>query len=220
ARRASGLSAPSAPMMTSAASRRPSLPMTARTIPSPSASTAVILAWTGTAPAATAASRRALSETSRGTPTPCSASLRPRPATTPRHPPPRTAVPPPRKAGELPAPPGRAARQQIAPLARVGNADAQLRQHLHAARPDQVAARLVAGKGGLVGQRDAGAAAGEHQRGDAAGRPRSHHHRVKGRRGHLCLPRGRRLIGPPAPSPAPPHPSPRRRTAAPARAGR
>jgi hypothetical protein len=57
-------------MTTSAASRRPSLATTARTIPSPSASTAVILAWTGTAPAATAASRRALSKTSRGTTTP------------------------------------------------------------------------------------------------------------------------------------------------------
>jgi hypothetical protein len=44
--------------------------MTARTIPSPSVSTAVILAWTGTAPAATAASRSALSKTSRGTTTP------------------------------------------------------------------------------------------------------------------------------------------------------
>jgi hypothetical protein len=67
ANRATGLSAPSAAMMTSPARRCPSLEMTASTLPSPPASTAVILALTGTAPASTAASRSAWSNASRGT---------------------------------------------------------------------------------------------------------------------------------------------------------
>ena len=43
-------------------------------------------------------------------------------------------------------------------------------QELDAAWADEVAAGLVAGEPGLVDERDPGAAAGEDQRGDAAGR--------------------------------------------------
>ena len=46
------------------------------------------------------------------------------------------------------------------------------------ARPDQVAAGLVPREGGLVGQGDPGAAAGQHQRGDAARGPGADHHGV------------------------------------------
>jgi hypothetical protein len=98
----------------------------------------------------------------------------------PRHHHPVIGVAPARERGELAGPPGRADRQQVASLARVGNADAQFREYLHAARADQVATRLVAGEGSLVGERDAGPAAGEHQGGDAAGRARPHHDRVEG----------------------------------------
>ena len=110
----------------------------------------------------------------------------------PRHHHPVTGIAAARERGEPAGPPGRADRQQIAPLARVGHVDAQFPQHLHAARADQVAACLVAGEGSLVGERDAGPGAGQDQGGDAAGRARPHHDHIEPLLSHSCLPRGRR----------------------------
>ena len=71
ASRATGLSAPSAPMNASAASRRPSLVISARTGLPGDRSTPLTRARMGSAPASMAAVRSASSRTTRGTTTPC-----------------------------------------------------------------------------------------------------------------------------------------------------
>ena len=63
-------------------------------------------------------------------------------------------------------------------MAGVGHGQPEVREHLHAPRPDQVAAGLVPGEGRLVGQGDPGPAACQYQGGDAARRPGADHHRV------------------------------------------
>ncbi len=81
--------------------------------------------------------------------------------------------------GRQPAPPpGGADREQVGTLARVRHGHPQVGKHLHAPRPDQVAAGLVPGEGRLVGQGDPGTAAGQHQGGDAARWPGADHHGV------------------------------------------
>ena len=83
--------------------------------------------------------------------------------------------------GGQPGPvPGRAGHQQVGALARVGHAQPELVEQLHATRSDQVPAGLVPGEGRLVHQRDPGSAAGEHQGGHAAGRPGADNDRVVG----------------------------------------
>ena len=64
-------------------------------------------------------------------------------------------------------------------MARVGDSDAQVREHLHAPRPDQVAARLVSREGRLVGQCYPRPTAGEDQGGHAARWARADHNSVK-----------------------------------------
>ena len=71
-------------------------------------------------------------------------------------------------------------------MTRVGHADAEFLKHPHAARADQVAARLVPGEGRLVDQGDAGAGPGEHQSSDTAARAGPHHDRVPARRVHAA----------------------------------
>ena len=82
------------------------------------------------------------------------------------------------KAGSLAAAAGRADREQVGAVADVRHGQPEVGKHLHAPRPDQVAAGLVPGEGRLVGQGDPGAAAGEHQGGDAARGPGADHHGV------------------------------------------
>jgi hypothetical protein len=53
-------------------------------------------------------------------------------------------------------------------MTRIGHADPKLLKNPHAARADQVAARLVTGEGGLVDECDPGTGPGQHQGGDAA----------------------------------------------------
>src|SRR5262249_21372597 len=102
----------------------------------------------------------------------------------PRHHHPVTGVGPPGEGREPAGPPSWADGEQIGPLARVGNVDAQFREQLHATPAPQAAARLAPGEGGLVGDRAPRPGAGQHQGGDAAGRARPHHHRVEGLLAH------------------------------------
>ena len=69
-------------------------------------------------------------------------------------------------------------------MAGVRHGEPEVGKHLHAARPDQVAAGLVPGEGRLVGEGDPGAAAGKHQGGDAARGPGADHHGVIPGTGH------------------------------------
>ncbi|HEV2256928.1 MAG TPA: hypothetical protein VGS06_27670 [Streptosporangiaceae bacterium] len=82
--------------------------------------------------------------------------------------------------GRQPAPPaGRADREQVRASAGVGDTQPEIRQNLHAAGPYQVSARLIAREGRLVRQRHPRAGPGQHQRGDAAGRPGADHHHIE-----------------------------------------
>ena len=63
-------------------------------------------------------------------------------------------------------------------MTRIGHTDTKFLKDPHTARADQVAARFVAGKGGLVNERDPGAGPGEHERGDAAPRASAYHDRI------------------------------------------
>ena len=84
--------------------------------------------------------------------------------------------------GGQPAPPaGRTDREKVRALPGVGDTEPEIRQNLHPAGPHQVAACLVAREGRLVDERDPGTGPGEHQRGDAAGRPGADHHRIEAR---------------------------------------
>ena len=151
-------------MNQSAASRWPSLVSSARTGPSgppPSRSTPLIRARTGSAPARSGGGPQRVVQRD------------------PRH---HHAVPRVAAAGKRGQPgpvPGRAHRQQVRALPGVRHRHAEVVEQPDAARPDQVAARLVAREGGLVHQRHPGPAAGQHQRGDAAGRPGARHHHVE-----------------------------------------
>ena len=61
----------------------------------------------------------------------------------------------------------------------VGDTQAEIGQNLYPAGSHQVPARLVAREGRLVGERHPRAGPGQHQRGDAAGRPGADHHRIE-----------------------------------------
>lgn len=69
-------------------------------------------------------------------------------------------------------------------MTRIGHTDTKFLKDAHAARADQVTAGFVAGKGGLVNERDPGAGPGEHERGDAASRASAHDDRIPMRRTH------------------------------------
>jgi demethylmenaquinone methyltransferase / 2-methoxy-6-polyprenyl-1,4-benzoquinol methylase len=77
------------------------------------------------------------------------------------------------------APRGRSDDDRVADRDRSGYSDAQVGEQLDASRAHQVATRLVAGKLGLVDERDPGAAAGEHRRCDTARRPCSDDERIE-----------------------------------------
>jgi hypothetical protein len=97
----------------------------------------------------------------------------------PRHDDPVTGVGAPGEGRQPGAPTGRADREQVRALPGVGDAQPQIRQYLHPPRPHQVSARLIAREGRLVGERHPRAGPGQHQRGDAAGRPGTDHHRIE-----------------------------------------
>ena len=85
------------------------------------------------------------------------------------------------KAGSRAPPAGRADRKQVRALPRVRDTQPEIRQNLHPAGPHQVPACLVAREGRLIGERHPGTGPGQHQRGDAAGRPGTDHHRIEAR---------------------------------------
>ena len=97
----------------------------------------------------------------------------------PRHDDPVTGVGAPGE-GRQPAPPaGRADHEKVRALPGVGDTQPQIRQDLYSPGPHQVPACLVTREGRLVGQRHPRTGPGQHQRGDAAGRPGADHHHIE-----------------------------------------
>ena len=82
------------------------------------------------------------------------------------------------EAGEPHPPAGRTDDDHVVDARGPGNLDAQLAEQANAPGTDEVTARLVPGKRGLVDHGDARAATGEDQCGDAAARTCSHHEGV------------------------------------------